>query len=203
NHHIATAADDESRVPLELGRIAVLTHELGTPKIAVEAAEAAVERYGGQPALLAALADSLARAAAAAVDDDDAVTQWCAAGAARRRLDDFAGVADALMAALARKPSQASLVDELATLLRDLGDIARLCQALELHLGTLAGEARLPIVDQLVRASEELGDEAATQRWLAEARALEPETAAHVNVRTLVDTVAPAPPAAPVDAAAL
>jgi tetratricopeptide (TPR) repeat protein len=191
NHHIATVADDDSRVPLELERVLVLTHELGTPNLAVEAAQAAVERYGAKPPLVAALADCLARVAVAASDADEAVTQWRATAAARRQLDDFAGAADALAAALARKPSEASLLAELTLLLGDLGQTARLHQALELHLGTLEGAARLPLIDQLVRVSEDLGDEAATQRWLAEARQLEPEAAARVNVRTLVDTIVP------------
>lgn len=191
NHHIATVADDESRLALELRRVSILANELATPNLAVEAAQAAVERYGAKPPLVAALADSLARVAVAASDEDEAVTHFCAAAAARRQLDDFAGAADALMAALERKPFEESLVVELSTLLGDLGDTARLRQALELHLGTQEGTARLPLLHRLVRSSEELGDEAATQRWLAEARQLEPEAAARVNVRTLVGTVAP------------
>ena len=190
-------------MPLELERVSVLIHELATPNLAVEAAQAAVERYGAERPLVAALADALARVAAAASDEDEAVTQWRATAAARGQLDDLAGAADALEAALARKPSETSVLAELTTLLGDLGATARRCQALELHLGTLEGAARLPLVDQLVRASEELGDEAATQRWMAEARRLEPEAAARVNVRTLVDTIAPAPDKAPVDPATL
>ena len=42
-----------------------------------------------------------------------------------------------------------------------------------------------------MRLAEELGDDEAAQRHLAEARRLEPEAAARVNVHTLVRTIAP------------
>src|SRR5262249_42723279 len=58
NHHVAMTADDAERLELELRRVSTLTRELGTPKLAIEAAQAAIERHGAEPRLLAAWADA-------------------------------------------------------------------------------------------------------------------------------------------------
>ena len=125
NHHIATVQDDESRLELERRRISILLHELATPNLAVEAAQAAIERYGGSPPLWTALAEGLARVAAATADRDEAVGHWRQVAAVRGKLDDFPGTAEALLAALAQKPADVALVAELETLLGDLGQPGR------------------------------------------------------------------------------
>src|SRR5207302_10496054 len=65
NHHAPLAVDDRERRALDLRRVHILVEQLGTPKLAVEVAEQALERHGPDAELLAALAD----AARAAGDD--------------------------------------------------------------------------------------------------------------------------------------
>lgn len=136
-----------------------------------------------------ALADALARAAAEQADADVAVDWLREAAALRNPLDDFRGAADALFAALGRRPGDEALLAEVEALLGDLGDHARLHAALELHLGAREGDARLPVVRKLLGAAETLGDEAAIERWLAEIRRLEPAAAARVDPRALARTI--------------
>jgi hypothetical protein len=142
---------------------------------------------------LARLADGLERAAAATSENEAAAAWLREAASLRAGLDDFASAATALLAALARCPGDETLMADVETLLGDLGDRTRLRGALELHLGTHAGEARLPTLRKLGRLCEELGDDEAVQQYLGEARRLEPTAAARVNVRALVRTIAETP----------
>src|SRR6185312_375416 len=61
-HHIRVVDDEPVRLELELQRVTMLTRALGTPKLALDAAQAATEQHGREPRLLDALADR-ARAA--------------------------------------------------------------------------------------------------------------------------------------------
>ncbi|HEX8951246.1 MAG TPA: hypothetical protein VF945_05350, partial [Polyangia bacterium] len=133
--------------------------------------------------------DALALAAAQRDDAELAVGWLREAASLRTRLEDFRGAADALVAALARRPGDEALVADVEALLGDLGDHARLHAALELHLGERQGEARLPIVRRLLSAAEAIGDGAAIDRWLGEMRRLEPAVAARVDARALARTI--------------
>ena len=139
---------------------------------------------------LRALADGLARAAASSDDVDTAVAWLREAAALRARLDDFAGSADALVAALGRRPGdEAALVGEVESLLTDLNDLGRLHAALEQHLGERHDEARLPILRKLSQLAETLGDEASAERWATETRRLEPPVTARVDMQALARTI--------------
>ena len=61
-HHARVIGDENAQLGLELQRIEVLRGALGTPRLAVEAAQAAIEQHGREPRLVAALAEA-ARAA--------------------------------------------------------------------------------------------------------------------------------------------
>jgi tetratricopeptide repeat protein len=138
---------------------------------------------------LRALADGLARAAALGEDVDTAVAWLREAAALRARLDDFRGSADALVAALGRRPGDEALVGEVESLLTDLNDLGRLHAALEQHLAERHDEARLPILRKLSQLAETLGDEAAAERWATETRRLEPPVAARVDMQALARTI--------------
>src|SRR5262249_48543408 len=131
------------------------------------------------------LADALVLAAAGNEDAGEVVTGLREAAELRKRLADFRGAADALLAALARRPGDEALGAEGEALPRAPGGHA----GLELHLAERQGEARLPIVRRLISVAEALGDNAAVDRWLAEARRLEPAVAARVDLRALARTV--------------
>ncbi len=135
------------------------------------------------------LAESLTLVAARA-DDADASIAWLRESAAlRTALGESQAAADALVAALARRPGDETLAVEVETRLAELGDLARLHEALELHLGEQQGEARLPIVRKLWRVAEALGDDVAVDRWVAEQRRLEPAMATRVDGRALARTI--------------
>ena len=138
---------------------------------------------------LRTLAETLALAAARTEDAEATVAWLREAAALQATLGDAAAAADALVAALARRPGDETLVGEIETRLGELGDLARLHAALELHLAEREGEARLPIVRKLWRAAEALGDDVAVDRWVAELRRLEPAIAARVDGRALARTI--------------
>ncbi len=60
----------------------------------------------------------------------------------RAHLDDPTGAADALGRALAMRPADAALFDELDSVLRETGDYAQLASGYELHLTAVEGHAR-------------------------------------------------------------
>ncbi len=151
---------------------------------------ARLRALGRVPVIQRAFAAGLMRAADTSADDEAAAAWLREASSVWSGLDDFARAADALTSAQARRPADPALLAELDVLLTDLGDYARLREAVERHLSTQEGEARLPPLRQLAQLAEQLNDPAALQRYLAEARRLEPQAAARVNVQALVRTIA-------------
>jgi tetratricopeptide (TPR) repeat protein len=145
------------------------------------------------------LADGLTRAAASQTDDDQAAAWLREAASLRTGLDDVGGAAEALLAALARRPGDEALMAEVETVLGDLGARGRLRAALERHLATKTGAARLPTLRKLMRLCEELGDDDALHEHAAETRRLEPAAAARVNLGALVRAVATPPRASDED----
>jgi tetratricopeptide (TPR) repeat protein len=139
------------------------------------------------------LADGLQRAATAEANDEQAAAWLREAASLRAGLDDYGGAAEVLLAALVRRPADAALMAEVETVLGDLGARARLRGALERHLATQAGPARLPTLRKLMRLCEELGDDEALHEHAAEARRLEPTAAARVNLEALVRAVVTTP----------
>ena len=177
--------DDAARLALELVVEAVATGADADPSAPL----ARLRDVARVDAGVRALADGLALAASRHADVDVAIGWLREAAALRGRLDDFRGAADAMVAALARRPGDDALVDEVERLLGDLGDTARLHAALEQHLAEREGEARLPVLRRLLAAAETLGDDAAVERWVAEMRRLEPAVATRVDARALARTI--------------
>jgi tetratricopeptide (TPR) repeat protein len=138
-----------------------------------------------------ALAEALVLMGGRAERPQQAVALLREAARLRADRDDFAGAADALQTALTYAPGDALLVADLMTMLGDLGLRQRLREVLQLHLATLSGEARLPILRKLLPLVEELRDATAAAELLAETRRLEPQAAARVNVRALARMMAP------------
>jgi Tfp pilus assembly protein PilF len=190
-HEAAGQHDEAARLILELLREQLPT--LRDPAPLVERLRQSARSEVGIEALSQGL--TLAAAHVGRAADPNAVTiavGWLREAAALRRArDDFAGAADALVAALVHAPENETLVAELETLLVDLGQPQRLRQILELHLATQSGEARLPTLRKLMRVVDELGDAATAGVLGAEARRLEPAAAARVNVVALARLVSP------------
>jgi hypothetical protein len=177
--------DEAARLAHELLVEALAAGAAGDPSPSLARLRASARSDAG----LRALADGLALASASSAAADVAIAWLRESAELRGKLDDFAGSADALVAALARRPGDEALLAEVEALLGDLGDVARLHAALELHLAERQGEARLPIARKLLSAAEALGDQAAVDRWVAEMRRLEPAIAARVDVQALARTI--------------
>jgi tetratricopeptide (TPR) repeat protein len=106
NHHAPLLADVDERRALDLRRVRILAGQLGTPNLAIEAAQQALERYGRDAALLEVLSE-----AARAAGDERVLADTRAAQAESAEL---AGDAAARL----------RYVTEAAALYRALGDTA-------------------------------------------------------------------------------
>jgi tetratricopeptide (TPR) repeat protein len=115
--------------------------------------------------------------AASAEADPRTAARWLAQASElyRTHLDDPRAAAHALSRALTLVPFDASLLAELAQVLRELGDFAALVGAYELHLGTLRDAARAPILYELGRIfADAFGEAARAATHFALAHAADP-----------------------------
>ena len=122
-HHVRIAGDETLRLELELRRVTMLTRALGTPKLAIEAAEAALHHHGREPRLLAALAEAALAAGERELHAETVATQAavCAEPGERGRLSSeaaalFAALGDGARGeALAREALEAARAEVAAT----------------------------------------------------------------------------------------
>ena len=136
-HHVRIAADDGLRLELELRRVTMLTRALGTPKLAIEAAEAAIAHHGRESRLVAALAEA-ARAAGERELYAETVASQAAASADPRERGRWLAEAIACYGALGDGARAEALAKELADV--ELAPADRLALAATVEDATLALE---------------------------------------------------------------
>ncbi|MGZ3437877.1 MAG: hypothetical protein ACXVDD_00085, partial [Polyangia bacterium] len=150
-HHVRIVGDEALRLELELKRVTMLTRALGTPKLAIEAAEAAIEHHGREPRLLAALAEA-ARAAGERALYAETVASQAAVSVDAGERGRWLAEASALFSALGDRARAEALARELVDV--ELAPAERLALAASLEDPALALELARTAVAGLAAGGE-------------------------------------------------
>ena len=177
NHHARIVADEGERLELELRRAAMLTRELGTPRLAIEAVQAALEHHGREPRLVAALAEAAREAGERELLAQTLAAQAETSGDGPERGRQLAEAASLYLAlgdvgaaeALARQLTAVEMAPDdrlaLATLVADPRLAIELGRSAAAALP--AGAARADALALIVARARDAGDEAEELEALA------------------------------------